>query len=508
MFFAICLGNSIAFAASWDLESEASQEDEKIRLLEEYQIDFSRNIALGDTLELDASPILPTLENIFPDQRFSFEWNVFNQSSLTGDKVEITFPNIGRKKFTLNIYSLGREKKLLYSKEESVFVYQAAIPLLIGNSIVDDAVSGVIKRAEDSGVLLYPLPTISEAELDGKVISKNLWDFSLQFKNESDYFVIWGAKEFLLSALNSMNTQKSPFSIRNYVLISSYNSGILKNYLYNSVAGKEFIDTAFIIDEPVFPRVVQNPLQIQALQKDLEQNQYLYTPLSQWVQISHVLFISKFINSLANKGVPTSDIYIFLLLPILLSLVAFGKHFIGISTLGSIIPVFLSILFIKVWVVFMLVLMILLVIVNIIVSGFLNQYTLLYSPKVAFLTILNLVIFMLIYNIFGFQHIVNVSIPAYGVMYLALFFIIAEKLITVISSKEFREYEKSLSGTLIIAIIGFLIYHINPFMVFLTAYPEILLLLIPFNFFLGKFTGLRITEYIRFREVIKNVEEE
>jgi hypothetical protein len=32
--------------------------------------------------------------------------------------------------------------------------------------------------------------------------------------------------------------------------------------------------------------------------------------------------------------------------------------------------------------------------------------------------------------------------------------------------------------------------------------------LIPLNFLIGKFTGLRVTEYFRFREVIKTVEEE
>jgi len=39
------------------------------------------------------------------------------------------------------------------------------------------------------------------------------------------------------------------------------------------------------------------------------------------------------------------------------------------------------------------------------------------------------------------------------------------------------------------------------------SYPEIILLLIVVNFLLGKWTGLRLFEYIRFREVMKHTEE-
>ena len=39
------------------------------------------------------------------------------------------------------------------------------------------------------------------------------------------------------------------------------------------------------------------------------------------------------------------------------------------------------------------------------------------------------------------------------------------------------------------------------------SYPEIILLLILINLGLGRWTGLRIFEYIRFREVMKHAEE-
>jgi hypothetical protein len=40
------------------------------------------------------------------------------------------------------------------------------------------------------------------------------------------------------------------------------------------------------------------------------------------------------------------------------------------------------------------------------------------------------------------------------------------------------------------------------------AYPEIVLLAIVVNFGLGRWTGLRVVEYFRFREVFRHLQEE
>jgi hypothetical protein len=94
-----------------------------------------------------------------------------------------------------------------------------------------------------------------------------------------------------------------------------------------------------------------------------------------------------------------------------------------------------------------------------------------------------------------------------NILYVILFFIVSEKLITIITSKEFGEYKKSLVGTLLVSLICYALFNFNTLLVFLTAYPETLILLVPLNFLLGRFTGLRITEYFRFREVVKSIEE-
>ena len=87
----------------------------------------------------------------------------------------------------------------------------------------------------------------------------------------------------------------------NIVLVSSYNSSILKKYIANAVAGKSFIGEGFIIDESLQFQTLKNPQNISQLKTEVEVNNYRYTPIEDDIHISPILFISNFINDLFNS---------------------------------------------------------------------------------------------------------------------------------------------------------------------------------------------------------------
>jgi hypothetical protein len=68
------------------------------------------------------------------------------------------------------------------------------------------------------------------------------------------------------------------------------------------------------------------------------------------------------------------------------------------------------------------------------------------------------------------------------IIFIILFIIISEKLITVILSKEFIEYRFNLFNTVLFAAISYGIFMIAPLQTFILAYPEMILFLIPLNF--------------------------
>ena len=121
-----------------------------------------------------------------------------------------------------------------------------------------------------------------------------------------------------------------------------------------------------------------------------------------------------------------------------------------------------------------------LLIINLAISKLISKQTLLYTPKIAFIITINIVLFTAIMNLLFKYSILDVNLS--DTIYIILFIIVSERLINVIVSKEFREYKDNLLHTFIIAIFAYIIFSIGFVKVFVLAYPEIIMLLIPANY--------------------------
>jgi hypothetical protein len=96
---------------------------------------------------------------------------------------------------------------------------------------------------------------------------------------------------------------------------------------------------------------------------------------------------------------------------------------------------------------------------------------------------------------------------------------LTEKFVNVQSGKGFNKAIFLTLQTVIVSIIAYIVIggEIDLFIMklkfsalqrLMISYPEIILLIIFINVFLGRWTGLRLLEYVRFREVLRHVEEE
>lgn len=521
--FFLSLGFLFFFLMSSLSSSYAASLTELKTELESYGIAYKKNVFIDDQFSVDLSSLDATLKENYSEYIFEYEWNISGASSQSGASFVRDFDTSGQKNISLSIYateipqaeaiwedtSEEREEEiisrdLVLQSDIWFFIYEQSLPLVVDESIRRKSVEDFMRAGRDLWVYVRELWSYNEFSVNGNEILGNLDEYKISTKENSDYLVIWGNKEFLFTTLSQMDASAMSIPL-NMVLVSSYNTAILKNYIGNNIAGKQILARAFIIDEALRLQILKSPQQIELLQAEVEENNYEYTSLSEKSSLSPYLFISQFTNKLLNTGIPVSDIYIILLLPLFLTLVSFVKHMVWLSTIGSIVPVFIALLFIKLSIVFTLAILWFFLICNIIISRFINKYALLYTPKVACITIINIVSFMWIYQVFS--HFEIIDIPLNNVLYIVLFVIIAEKLITIITSKEFREYKKGIFWTVIVAFLCFMLFQIDSLRVFFMAYPELILIFIPINFFIGRFTWLRVTEYFRFREVMKNIEE-
>ncbi len=498
---------------TWKIEDPA----ENNFWFDDYEIEYQRSLAINETLKINISEYQKKLEKVLVDTPIIFEWNLKWEVSKDGPIFEQKFEEYWKKEINLNIYKKeNEEKKLIINSKLDLFVYEKSIPFIFDETIWNEKINDLRNIWMQSWIYIYNLWILKEKEISGTNITERGGFYKDTFTISSDYIWVRWEKEFLMSIMWKINVEESKTNNKiNLVLISPFNakiikdslmSSLMKNYLSNLASDKSAIENVLFLDESLRLQVLNSPLEIQKLESSLFNNKYEYQKLDTKNKIKEYFFISKFVNNLSNKGFNVKDIYIILILPFLFTLVSFSKHFIWISPMWLIISVFFSVLFFKVWILISTLVMFFLLIVNLILSKIVNNYTLLYTPKVSFVVTINIIIFIIILNVLFNYDILDTNLS--DTIYIILFIIISERLIMIILSKEFKEYRSNLLNTFIVSIVAFFILDLDPVRIFILAYPEIIIFLVPINFIIWRFKGLRVTEYFRFREIISSMEEE
>lgn len=470
-------------------------------------ISYKKSIALWEKFKIDISNIVKDLEEEYSNKIY-IEWDTRGASTKTWNIYEKSFEEAWEKIINLNIYDISNnERELIVSQNLEVFVYKQSISLIIDSSIKPENIEDFIGLAKESFVYVYN-KVLDKKEIENENILNLIKKYQMLSSNDLDYIWVWWDKEFIFDILSKLNKDilDSDYDKKiNLSLISTFNIKVLENYLNNFLAKKIWINKAILFEDISKWQLIKEPQNIDKLEQEMSKNEYNYINLNTKWEINRFMFISNFVNILSSKWFSTQSIYLIILIPFLLVWISIFKHFIWLSTIWIIIPISLTIMFFKVWAYISILMILIILFINLIVSKIINKYTLLYTPKVSFLAIINIITIIITINILDNYSAISTSIS--DIIFIILFLIISERLISIIVSKEFREYKSNFLNTILFSIISFLFFNINIIKVFLLAYPEVIILLIPFSFLLWRFTWLRITEYFRFKEVIKNIEE-
>ncbi len=483
--------------------------------------EISEALSINTEYNVDLRPLEEKLKILSPESRFEATWDILWASSQTGFQFQRMFKEKWVKYISLNIYKttdFENEWTLsetisenIYSKDFKILVYEKSILLIFSDQIHKAEIDNYTSFSENEWTYIYKVWPLSKTDIELNSIINSIENYSRTTWLQSDYVTIWWDRDFIFDILSKLNreVQSNKDILKNslhIVGISPYNIEILQNYLWNFLAKKDWIASLLLMSEE-WKYLVLKQNQIIDFKTELEKNQHQFVDVAltnEW--ISQLLFISNFVNNLSNLWYTTENIYIFLILPAILAGISFFKHFVGFSPIGVIIPLFLTVLFFKLGYLATLVLISLYVGLNLLISFVTEKYNLLYTPKVGFVLTLNIIVFIMIFNLFSIFNIIPLDL--WDIIYFITFIIISEKIINIILSKDILEYTTPFISTLVIASLCFVILNIDGIKLLTLAYPELILWLIPLNFLLWRFTGLRITEYFRFKEIIKSVEEE
>jgi hypothetical protein len=213
--------------------------------------------------------------------------------------------------------------------------------------------------------------------------------------------------------------------------------------------------------------------------------------------------ISPIVSYFIDQGVPLTTVVLLLMFPIIATMIAFLRQVVGIKAFGIYTPSIITFAFFATGIKYGVVLFASVIIVGMIIRILLKRFRILYLPRVAItLSIVALIILLMLVVGGSLQ---RTGLAAVSIFPLLIIITLVEKFIATQIEKGNKTAFYLALETLAISIVGYYLLKWGLLVKVIIAYPWIILLTIPINIALGKWTGLRISEYFRFKEVFKKM---
>jgi len=202
------------------------------------------------------------------------------------------------------------------------------------------------------------------------------------------------------------------------------------------------------------------------------------------------------------SGMPGSTIVLVLLFPLVAAMIAAARHLIGLRGFGIFTPAVLSVAFVATGIVTGIFLFVIILSTATLSKNVLKKAKLQYLPRMALLlwfVCVGVLVVLLGAPLLQLQNLMTLSI--FPILILVL---LAETFIEVQFSKSKREATELTVETIILALISSLVLSLEMVQRFAMIYPELLLLGVGvFDVFMGRYVGLRYTEYRKFKKLLK-----
>lgn len=477
-------------------------------------INTDEAIEIGKSTVFDASrSFLPDLE-----RDVSYKWDFGDGNKNEGVEVLHAYKEPGKYTITLTIND-GVENS---ETTKEVFLYRKLIILITDQTEVKDRIEIIQNFAEKKGVYIKLIDSFGSSTefISEEVLTKKLTEASDNL-NKANQIIIWTKENAGLNALSrfiqSNQDKVHPnFSQKTIMVLDSSVSGNI-NRIQRQF---EVINPGNIIvatEAAIYPLI--ESLNEEELINTLKSVGYEYQIINKETgKIRPWNFMAYFVNFLINNGIPDNTIALLLLLPVIATIVVFMKQIVGITTFGIYTPSIITLSFLIIGIHAGLLTLATAILIGSLVRPALKRVRMLFIPKMAIVIIVvSLMLFLIIIasTYLGLFDATFLSIAIFPMLILST---LVEKFVSVRTDKGLSTALILMSSTVLVAIIayfvvggeinlGFTTLKLNFVKNLVMEYPETVFLLIVINILLGRWTGLRILERIRFREVLRHIEE-
>jgi hypothetical protein len=213
-------------------------------------------------------------------------------------------------------------------------------------------------------------------------------------------------------------------------------------------------------------------------------------------------FMAFFVQRSVATGVPANTIVLILLLPFLATFFAFARVVLGFTIMEMLVTIILSIAFIATGITIGTILLLTILIASFFSRILLKRLKIMQLPKMAMSILIVSAFVFIALSLTAYLDVIKVT--QISIFPILVYILISDKIVALQLQSNYFETIRITLITVTIAFLGYLFLSWKYVQDLILIYPELILILIPLNIALGRYFGLRLTEYIRFSSLLKN----
>lgn len=487
------------------LTTAAQVEPTSVPAAPEAVITGTPEVAVGRTIVLDASASRNLGDSV------QYLWYRGESNVPISRSVEAVFTpeKSGVVVIRLAITTKINGKTVTVEASHAITVFERKIVLIAGSDIAPEKLQVHLKTASDAGVYLRVLqPEASSIPLSTEDALQNMINEESSTLNGAEAIVLWtdGIKglQALMRAVEGAEQKFGGIHNQTLILITDGSIGTLARTArgpFSVIHPDRILVTR---KEAINPLL--NAKDLDAFLQDLNRRDIDSVVVdASSLQIRPWNLLSALVNYMLTHGVSSQTVILLLMLPVIATMLAFIRQVIGINTFGLYTPSIIALSFLALgWGIGLLFLLFILI-TGYATRAFMRKWRLLHVPKVAIiLTVVSLTVLVLL----GLGAYVGITLSGDTIFVLLIMSTLAETFLTVKAEEGLWGAIFGVAETVIAALVCVFIVQLSFLQSLILAFPELILFTIVINIALGRWTGLRVVEYFRFREVFRHLQEE
>lgn len=234
----------------------------------------------------------------------------------------------------------------------------------------------------------------------------------------------------------------------------------------------------------------------------IPENDYEVTRLRPVEEFSLLNVLPYTLFGVIDRGLPAETVMLILMIPLLTTLIVFTRNIVGIPSLDMLVIIAFSIALLASNIAIGIILLFTILLSSMLARLMFKKVKIMQLPKISLSMMVVTGSVLVVLSILAFGNIV--AVETVSIVPILLLIILSERIVRLEFERKPRQVWTVVVASLLIGLVGYYIMLSETARTIVLNFPELILLLIPINLFMGRYFGLRLSEYGRFSDVMEN----